>query len=140
MLFRSFTMLILPIQEHGISLHLLVSSLISFISVLPFVLGFCLSYFVCLFLVFLVQFLALVITGGLVFWFGCSLLSFFLFFNYFIFFLFLIIYFYFNNFILFFLSFFLSFFLFLHLLLSHVADRIFVLWPGVRTEPLRWEN
>ena len=31
-----FTMLILPIQEHGISLHLLVSSLISFISVLEF--------------------------------------------------------------------------------------------------------
>ena len=31
-----FTRLILPIQEHGISLHLLVSSLISFISVLLF--------------------------------------------------------------------------------------------------------
>ena len=31
-----FTMLILPIQEHGISLHLFVSSLISFISVLEF--------------------------------------------------------------------------------------------------------
>ena len=31
-----FTILILPIQEHGISLHLLVSSLISFISVLYF--------------------------------------------------------------------------------------------------------
>ena len=31
-----FTILILPIQEHGISLHLLVSSLISFISVLRF--------------------------------------------------------------------------------------------------------
>ena len=29
-----FTMLILPIQEHGIALHLFVSSLISFISVL----------------------------------------------------------------------------------------------------------
>ena len=29
-----FTILILPIQEHGISLHLFVSSLISFISVL----------------------------------------------------------------------------------------------------------
>ena len=31
-----FTILILPIQEHGISLHLLVSSLISFNSVLQF--------------------------------------------------------------------------------------------------------
>ena len=31
-----FTMLILPIQEHGISLHLFESSLISFISVLQF--------------------------------------------------------------------------------------------------------
>ena len=31
-----FTMLILPIQDHGISLHLFVLSLISFISVLQF--------------------------------------------------------------------------------------------------------
>ena len=75
----------------------------------------------------------LAIICGFVFWFGCSLLSFFFqllsFFN--IFFIF-----YFNNFI--FLSFFLSspppF------LLSCVADRILVLWPGVRPEPLRWES
>ena len=40
---------------------------------LPFVLGFCLSVF------FLVYFLVLVMIGGFVFWFGCSLLSFFLF-------------------------------------------------------------
>ena len=71
----------------------------------PFVLGFCLS--VSYFLFFLVQSLALIITGGFVFWFGCSLLSFFLFFYYFSIFLFLIIIFYFNNFILFF-AFFLS--------------------------------
>ena len=44
---------------------------------LPFVLGFCLSVFV---FVFLVQILELVIIGGLIFCFGCSLLSFFLFF------------------------------------------------------------
>ena len=24
--------------------------------------------------------------------------------------------------------------------LSHVADRVLVLWPGVRPEPLRWES
>ena len=47
--------------------------------------------------------------------------------------------FYFNNFILFYL-FSLSFFLFLPFLLSHVADRVLVLQPGVRTEPLRWET
>ena len=23
---------------------------------------------------------------------------------------------------------------------SHVADRVLVLWPGVRSEPLRWES
>ena len=47
--------------------------------------------------------------------------------------------FYFNNFyfILFF-SYFLSFFL--PFLLSHVADRVLVLWPGVRPVPLRWES
>ena len=49
-----------------------------------FVLGFCLS--VCLF--FLVKFVALVIIGGFVFWFGGSLLSFF---NYFLIFKYLII-------------------------------------------------
>ena len=25
-------------------------------------------------------------------------------------------------------------------LLSHMAGRVFVLWPGVRPEPLRWES
>ena len=66
-----------------------------------------------LFLIFifiLVQFLVLVIIGALVYWFDCSLLCFF------------------------FLSFFLPF------LLSHVADRVLVLQPGVRPEPPRWES
>ena len=47
------------------------------------------------------------------------------------------IFFYFNYFILFF---FLSFFFFLPFLRSRVADRVLVLWPGVRSEPLRWES
>ena len=38
---------------------------------LPFVLGFCLSFFLLLY------FLALVIIGGFVYWLGCPLLSFF---------------------------------------------------------------
>ena len=42
----------------------------------------------------------------------------------------------FNNFIYFF---FLSF-SFLPFHLRHVADRVLVLWPGVRREPLRWES
>ena len=41
-------------------------------------------------------------------------------------------------FIFFFLSFFLSFFL--PFLLSCMADRVLVLWPGVRPMPLRWES
>ena len=54
--------------------------------------------------------------------------------------MFLIIIFYFNNFIYFilFFSFFLSFFP--PLLLSCVADRVLVLWPGVRPVPLRRES
>ena len=40
----------------------------------------------------------------------------------------------FNNYILFY------FFFLLPFLLSHVADRVLVLWPGVRPEPLRWES
>ena len=49
---------------------------------LPFVL----SGFFLVFFVFLVQFLVLVIIGGFDFWFGCSLLSFFLLlFNFFLF-------------------------------------------------------
>ena len=75
----------------------------------------------------------LVIIGGFVYWFGCSLLSFFqLLFNFF-----LIIFFYFNNCI------FLNFFFFLFLLpflLSRVADRILVLRLGVKPEPLRWQT
>ena len=43
---------------------------------LPFVLGFCLSVFLFVCLYVLVQFLALIIIGGFVFWFGCSPLSF----------------------------------------------------------------
>ena len=41
-----------------------------------------------------------------------------------------------------FLSILLSFFLppFLPFLLSHVADMVLVLWPGVRLVPLRWES
>ena len=69
------------------------------------------------------------------------LLLIFNFFNfYFLIFLFLIIifYFYFNNFILFYFSFFLSFSL--PFLVSHVADRVLVLPPGVRPELLRWES
>ena len=41
----------------------------------------------------------------------------------------------FNNFIYLF-----SFFFFLPFLLSCVVDRVLVLWPGVRPEPLRWES
>ena len=33
-----------------------------------------------------------------------------------------------------------SFFFFLPFLLSRVADRVLVLWLGVRPEPLRWES
>ena len=61
------------------------------------------------------------------------LLNFFIFNNIFLFFI-LITLFYFI-----FLSFFLSFF-FLPFLLSHVADRVLVLWPGVRPAPPRWES
>ena len=61
----------------------------------------------------------LVIFGGFVYWFGCSLFIFNFFnFNYFILFIF-------------YLFIFLSFFS-LSFLLSHVADRVLVLWPGVR--------
>ena len=90
----------------------------------------------------LVKLLALVIIGGFLDWFGCSLLFYFLIlFNFNNFLIFLYYLFYFLNFILllllkkfFFLSFFLPF------LLSHVADRVLVLQPGVRPEPLRWES
>ena len=40
---------------------------------------------------------------------------------------------------LFYFSFFLLLY-FLPFLLSHVADTVLVLWPGVRPEPLRWES
>ena len=64
------------------------------------------------------------------YWFGRCLF----FFNYF-----LIFYlFYFNNFILF--NLFIYLFSFLPFLLSCVADRVLVLLPGVRPEPLRWER
>ena len=75
------------------------------------------------------------IIGGFVHWFGCSLL----FFPPIITFCILIIYFLF--FILISLFYFIfSFFLFLPFILSCVADRVLVLWPGVRPEPLRWES
>ena len=88
-----------------------------------------------------------VITGGFVFWFGCSLPSFLLFLHFYHFFYFLYYFFifYFNEFILSpflppslpsFLPFFLSFFLFLR----HVANRVLVLRPAVRPEPLRWKS
>ena len=59
--------------------------------------------------------------------------------------------FYFNNFLNFnfvilILKFFFKFiiisfsFFFLPFLLSHVVDRVLVLWPGDRPEPLRWEG
>ena len=99
--------------------------------VLPsqFVLGFCLSVLL-LFCFVSLQFSELVIIGGFVLWFGCSLLSFFLFF-FFLLLYFLITLFY---YCFFFLSSFLPF------LLSCVADRVLVLWPGVRAEPQRWES
>ena len=76
----------------------------------------------------------LVIIGGFVYWFPCSLLFFILIFflifnfNYFILYIYTYIY------VFFFLSFFLPF------LLSRMADRVLVLQPGVRPEPLRWES
>ena len=86
---------------------------------------------------FFLYFIALVIIGGFVFWVGCSLLSFLLSFK--LLFNFLIYSnlknIYFNNFILFYFSFFFSPFL-----LSHVADRVLVLWSGVRPMPLRGES
>ena len=45
---------------------------------------------------------------------------------------------FFKKFYLFTIIFFFLFFLTFHL--SHVADRILVLWPGVRPEPLRWKS
>ena len=50
--------------------------------------------------------------------------------------------FYFNNFILFYLLFyyFILLLFFLPFLLSHVADRVLVLRPGVRPEPQKWES
>ena len=65
----------------------------------------------------------LAIIGGFVFWFGGALLFLLLFFNFNKFF-------YFNSYFLvcFFFLFFLPF------LLSHVADRVLVLWQGVRPD------
>ena len=68
-------------------------------------------------------------------WLLSSFFSFFLLhFNFFIFNIFSFHNFYFILIFSFFLSFFLPF------LLSRVADRILVLWPGVRPMPLRWES
>ena len=74
----------------------------------------------------------LVIIGGFVNWFGCSLLFFI--FNNFFYFLILITLLYFIFSLFFFLPFFLPF------LLSHVTVRVLVLRPGVRPESLRWES
>ena len=48
----------------------------------------------------------------------------------------------FHNFLIFYFISFFSFFhsFFLPFLLSRVADRVLVLWPGVRPVPLRWES
>ena len=92
---------------------------------------------------FLVWFLALVIIGGFVFWFGCYLLSSFFIISFTFFKNFNTFNFYFNNFILFiylFIYLFIIIIIFLPFLLSHVADRVFVLWPGVRPMLLRWES
>ena len=73
--------------------------------------------------------LALVIIGGFVYWFHCSLF----------FMTFLI--FYFNNiFFILITLLFLSFFFFLPFLLSHETDRVLVLRSGIRPELLRWET
>ena len=94
----------------------------------------------------LVYFLVLVIIGGFVYWFGCSLL-----------FLLLLLFFSFNNIlfilitsilfystllysILFYSILFRVFLFFLPFLLSSVADKVLVLWPGVRPKPLGWET
>ena len=73
----------------------------------------------------------------LFFWFGCSRLSFSLFFINF-FFLFLI---FFSILITIYYYFFLLSFCFFHpFLLRCVAERVLVLWPIVKPEPLRWES
>ena len=91
-------------------------SLCDFVSIvlfLPFVLGFCLSVFSCfLFFLFFITFYFFIFNN---------------FFNIF----------YFNDYFILFFSFSLSFLL--PILLSGVADRVSVLWPGVRPVPLRWE-
>ena len=109
---------------------------------LPFVLGFCLSVFFCLFGIFLVYFSVLVTIGEFVFlvWlFSSFFLPYFLiteknfFNNYSLFFIlitFILVYFI----IFFFLSFFLPF------ILSRVDDRLLVLQPGIKTVPLTWES
>ena len=106
-------------------------SLVSFSLFSSFSLAHCLLLFYHWWICFLVWLLS-----------SFFLLSFFLFFITSKIFLFLIIIFYFKDFIsiyfIFFLSFFLSFFL--PFLLSCVADRVLVLWPGVRPVPLRWES
>ena len=72
--------------------------------------------------------------------FDLVVLSCFLFFNYFL--IFLIFSNYFLFFILITLFYLFIFFLsdFLPLLLSRVADRVLVFWPGIRPVPLRWES
>ena len=89
------------------------------------------DYFL-IFMFILVYFLALVIIGGFVYWFGCSLffLILFNFNNFFIF--------YFNNFTLFYLViFFLSFSPFSS---EPGTNRVLMLRPGVRHEALRLES
>ena len=70
----------------------------------------------------------LVIIGGFVYWFGYSLLFYIISFLIFILIGLKVYYYY------FFLSFFLPF------LLGQVAERVLVLWPGVRPEALIWES
>ena len=81
----------------------------------------------------------LVIIGGFIHWFGCSLLLFI--FKFLKFFIFKLIYFIIFNLFYLFFYYFSSFFLFfLPFLLSHVADIVLELWQGVRPEPPRWES
>ena len=98
---------------------------------LKFVIGFFLCLCFVLFCFYFVWFLAVLIIGGYVDCFDCSLLSlFFITFLYLVFFIFILI----NLFYFIFLCFSLTF------LLSRVADRVLVLQAGVRPESLRWES
>ena len=108
-----------------------VCDFVRIVLLLPFVLGFSQSFFFLF--SFLVYLSVLVIIGGFVFWFSCSLLSFFFYYLKKIYTYFFV--FYFNKiFILFYFILSFSFFLsiFLPFILSHENDKLLVLQPGVR--------